>query len=254
MNLFTNIMYVMMRCPPDWKESNTRDRCEHPDSNYSDPLLDAPVTSRSTNITYRNWYCASCHRDLDANTTVIWDAGFECEDYPHGAVSDEILEHITYSPSTLKWNLKIRKSTSGIKSGKSTQRTIQNDESSNNDERLYVCDIQFEAPEGVLQHGSHRTSCPGAILVASCPEDWNDNEVITKCEAFTARVCSVNQIFRNYYCSLCNNRSPTEFCSLGKELLPPFTILLDWRKLQRGKCAPTEIYDPLSSVCRKVFI
>jgi len=37
-----------------WKDSDTRNRCDHPNSRYRDPLLDALLTSLSTNTTYQN--------------------------------------------------------------------------------------------------------------------------------------------------------------------------------------------------------
>jgi len=71
-------IYVITTYPPNWKESDTRNRCEYADCSYRDPLLDAPVTSLSTNTTYRNSHCAYCHGDLDVTTMVIWDASFTC--------------------------------------------------------------------------------------------------------------------------------------------------------------------------------
>jgi hypothetical protein len=77
------------------------------DSSYRDPLLDAPLTSLSTNTTYQNWHCAYCHRDLDIATTVIWNASFSCYGSdPPTALSDEtIAEHLSFNPLTSRWNL-----------------------------------------------------------------------------------------------------------------------------------------------------
>jgi hypothetical protein len=109
--LFYTTMYVLTKCPPEWKDPDTRNRCEHPDTNYSDPLLDAPVTSYSTNITYRNWHCASCHRDLDANTTAIWQSLFKCtigNGMPFLSVSGETsTDYLSYDAYNSQWNFNI---------------------------------------------------------------------------------------------------------------------------------------------------
>jgi hypothetical protein len=130
---------------------------------------------------------------------VIWDAAFICRDYPD--VSDvSVAEHLTYNPSTLQWNLKIRKSTSDMKSNVSTPgTTIQDSENNNNDETLYVCDLEFRTLGTKLPH---RWSClKGVTVVSRCPDEWKDTEVITQFEAYTAHVC-VNlqqKIYRNHH-------------------------------------------------------
>jgi hypothetical protein len=256
MKLFDVTLYVMARCPPDWKDSDTRNRCEHPDTNYRDPLLDAPVTSKSTNITYRNWHCASCHRDLDANTTVIWAAKFTCPNHVRDVFDETLAEYLTYNPSTLQWNLKTRKYTQDMKSDKSTSGTTQNRKGENNDEKVYGCYLEFIALKTELQD---RKSCQeGVTVVSRCPEEWKDTEMITQCEAYTDLICSekVNTVYRNHHCMLCNNEVFRGGCKGVKGTVGyglSFRQLLDWKELRKGTCASSEVYDPLSRVCRKVF-
>jgi hypothetical protein len=89
----------MTTYPPDWKDSDTRNRCEYPDNSYRDPLFDAPLTSLSTNTTYLNWHCAYCHGDLDAAITVIWDASFSCygSNLPTPLSDETIAEHLSFN-------------------------------------------------------------------------------------------------------------------------------------------------------------
>jgi len=110
-------MYVMATCTPDWKDSDTRNKCEHPDSSYRDLQLDAPLTSLSTNTTYQNCHCAYCHGDLDTAITDIWDANFTCYSFePPIALTDETLaEYLSFSLPTSEWNLNIRLPTSDTK-------------------------------------------------------------------------------------------------------------------------------------------
>jgi hypothetical protein len=175
----------MATCPLDWKDSNTRDRCQHPDENHRDPLLDVPLTSFSTNTTYRNWHCAYWHGDLDVATTVIWDAWFDCyNSYPPTDLSDEtVVEHLSFNRLTYKWNLNIILTTSDMKASKSTHGDIERSKDNNEQEIHCNCFIKFRAPEMKLpaRWCSYYEIC--------CSESWKDAEVKTQCEAYTARVC-----------------------------------------------------------------
>ena len=247
----------MTTCPPEWKDSDTRNRCEHPDSSNRDPLLDAPLTSLSTNTTYQNWHCAYCHGDLDAATTVIWVASFDCYvSDPPTALSDEtITEHLSFNPLTSEWNLNISLSTSDMKSRKSTVAYIQRRTDNNMQEIRSNCSLQFIIPINLPL--PTRPCNPKEIR--KCSDSWEDVEVKAQCEAYTARVCSGPDTYSNRHCLLCNNLDVPEKCYSGygggvSGYRPSISMLLDWRRPNREACASSEIYDPLSRVCRKVFI
>jgi hypothetical protein len=247
-------VFVMATCPPDWKDFDTRNRCEHPDERYRDPLLDAPLTSFSTNTTYLKWHCAYCHNDLDAVTTVIWDANFHCCDsYPPAPLSDEtIVEHLSFNPLTSRWNLNISLPTSDMISSKSTPDYTQRSIDNNTQDIHCDCYMTFRAPKMKLP-----TRECNKHEIRRCSESWKDVEVKAQCEAYTARVCYGYEIYRNRHCMLCNYVDVPEPCSHRGPYLgspPSLTTLLDWRRLKTGACASSEIYDPLSRVCRKVFI
>jgi len=247
----------MTTCPPEWKDSDTRNRCEHPDGIYRDPLLDAPLTSLSTNTTYQNWHCAYCHGDLDVTTTVIWDATFECSgSYTPTPLSDEtIAEHLSFNPITSEWNLNISLSTSDMKSSESTPGYVQRNTDNNKTEIHTYCFLTFSAPAMDLPT---RRCYPDDVK--SCSDSWEDAEVKAQCEAYTARVCSGRYTYRNRHCLLCNHLYFQEPCYFGPfgvtegTLIPSINMLLDWNRLNEGKCAPSEKYDPISRVCRKVFM
>jgi len=246
--------YVMATCPPDWKDSDTRNRCEHPDSSYRDPLLDAPLTSLSTNTTYQNWHCAYCHGDLDAATTVIWNASFSCYGSdPPTALSDETMaQHLLFNPITSQWILNINLPTSDMKSSKSTSGYIQRSTDNNMQETHYLCHLTFTFPAMELPI---RRCNPYEI--SRCSDSWENTEVKAQCEGYTARVCFGRFKYRNRHCLLCNNVDVPQPCinlsGFPGTNIAPFSVLLDWRRLKRGECASSEIYDPLSCVCRKVF-
>jgi len=246
----------MTTCPPDWKDSDTRNRCKHPDSSHRDPLLDAPLTSLSTNTTYQNWYCAYCHGDLDAATTLIWNARFGCDgsDTPIDLSDETIAEHLSFNPLTSKWNLNISLPTSDMKSSKSNPGYIQRSTENNKQETHYSCYLTFRAP--AMELPTRRCK---VYEVRKCSDSWEDPEVKAQCEAYTARVCSGQDTYRNRHCRLCNNIHVPQQCFIGFGAqgaydYSPLSVLLDWKRLKRGACASSEVYDPISCVCRKVFI
>jgi hypothetical protein len=189
----------------------------------------------------------------------MWDAEFKCYDYVPEDVSDESLaEQLTYNPLTFRWYLNISKSTSQTKSAMSTAGSKQVSKINSNSEKLFDCDITFRVPTTELQE---RRGCKFGII-NTCSENWEDTEVKTQCEAYTARIYSGKNLYRNHHCLLCNILAvPDEFSTtalyFGYEVnvhAQSFTMLLDWRRLKGGACSTSEIYDPLSRVCREVFI
>jgi hypothetical protein len=251
-------MYVIMTCPPDWRDSETRNRCENPDTSYRDPLLEAPVTSTSTNTTYRNWHCASCHRDLDANSAVIWEAKFQCHIHtglPFILVSeDTFTKYLLYDTYNSQWNFNIDKHDLDTDPGiQLFLRYVPGKQQ----QYKYKCNLVFIPQPNVLKTVRFcRTD-----IITQCPPHWIATEEQKQCNAYTAHVCSGRKTYRNYHCFLCNNFPTLEHCEpptpyptqVVLEYAPSFSVLLDWKRLKKGTCASSEKYDPLARVCRKVF-
>lgn len=63
-------IYMRTSCARDWHDRQVRAECEETAAE-GDPFLDIPVTSRNTNITYRNVRCAVCNRDFNVK---MWKA------------------------------------------------------------------------------------------------------------------------------------------------------------------------------------
>jgi hypothetical protein len=255
-------LYAMTKCPPERTDSETRNRCEHPDTNYSDPLLDAPVTSRSTNITYQNWYCAACHRDLEANTTAIWDAVFTCKSQsgiPNLPVSgDTFAEYLLYNAYTSQWYLNIDEddleSDSGISVQEIPAKRIATGRKTAQQKYKYSCSLYF-TPEADEQLTFRFCKTD---IISTCSVGWDVTEEQELCGTYTSRICSAHNTYRNYHCFICNNLTVLNACRgpayAPEETVPSFSLLLDWRRLETNVCATSEVYDPLSRVCRKVFI
>ncbi|XP_069703447.1 uncharacterized protein [Periplaneta americana] len=217
--------YVIANCPKDWPDDDTRRRCEHPETEPSDPLLDAPVT---TNITYRNWHCAACHSDTDETTAVIWNAEFNCRPEPPVNVSDDdIVRHISYDMATKEWILNINELSMTCK----------------------LVHIQPYTKYNVLR------TCH-VNVVSDCADDWTDQNTEHLCHAYTALETCGWDTYRNPHCFICNGFRFPRDCSKFSIYTPPLpslSLLLDWKRLKKSMCAKKEIYDPISSKCRKVY-
>lgn len=64
-------VYMRNKCARDWRDDEVRRECEDEDTVGMDPFLSIPVTSKSSNVTYRNVRCAVCNRDFNVK---MWKA------------------------------------------------------------------------------------------------------------------------------------------------------------------------------------
>ena len=242
-------VYMMSSCPPEWNDSSTSFHCEHPDTSYQDPLFDVPVTSRRTNITYRNRHCALCHYDLDASTTEIWPIYFVCDNVGLNSNSEAIINHLVYNTTTLSWVLNMTANPELLIFRSDKPSTL-----------VYDCKVGVWPPEFSLLI---LRTCDSST-VDTCPEDWTDEDVRAQCEAYTARVCLNDTVYRNRYCGICNNNGSIHGLACAEidirvtapEWPPDFTALLNWRRLrERDTCQQSvEEYDPFRKTCRTVFM
>ena len=240
---------MMSSCPAEWNDSSTRLHCEHPDTSYQDPLFDVPVTSYHTNITYRNRHCALCHRDLDASATDVWSIYFSCDNAWLNMIGDENVMYLAYSTATSSWVLNVSAHPELLIFDNSKPRML-----------LYNCTVGVWPTE--LSRTVLRT-CKNST-VDTCPEDWTDEDVQAQCESYTAHTCLSGIVYRNHYCGICNNNGSFHGLACStitvrinfEELLPEFTVLLNWHRLrERNKCQQdTEEYDPFRKTCRTAFM
>nr|KAG5704145.1 hypothetical protein BaRGS_009675 [Batillaria attramentaria] len=64
--------YAMARCPQSWGEGDIREACETGQGKYT---VDEPVTDLSTNVTFRNAFCAQCH---NVTSFTPWELTVTC--------------------------------------------------------------------------------------------------------------------------------------------------------------------------------
>lgn len=78
-------VYMIGKCPASFHDDFSlaamcqRKRHADPPIQYS-YLMDIPVLSLTTNLTYANIYCARCH--ADDQELAEWEASFQCNEDP----------------------------------------------------------------------------------------------------------------------------------------------------------------------------
>jgi hypothetical protein len=171
---------------------------------------------------------------------------------PQLYVSEETFtKYLSYNTYTSQWNFKIDKYDLETDPDITTLDGLGKQQ-----QYKYRCDLIFRPQPNVLQTARFcRTD-----IISECSANWNATEEQEQCNAYTAHVCFGGNTYRNPHCFLCNNFTVLEHCAPPafpteeQKLGPSFSMLLDWKRLRRGVCASSEIYDPFVRVCRKVFL
>jgi hypothetical protein len=246
-------VYGIDKCNNEWEESDqftgVRDKCEN--DSY-DPTLneksitylrDIAVYSLSTNVMYRNVFCAICNKD--SSNLMQWNMSVECN---KGYLVDDLVDNKkniistqNYDPSKKKWKL--------------TFKDINID-----------CSIVVEEFKNFELIDKYKLR---KCKISNCPKSWNDSIVAEKCESYASYVYEEhsNKAFKNYHCALCNNAlislltcfpftlRGTESSEVWFPLLLDFNFAGDKGEWIGGhkKCSNIgEIYDPIYEKC--VFI
>lgn len=209
--------------------------------NESDPLTTLPVTSHRSGITYRNFHCALCHKDVENSSTDFWIPRLECPSLYAPSLTDSIHNNVSES---LTWN-ETRQ-----------QWGVQMD-------TWHPCFVDPVIPE---TSGFLVRRCRENVIHA-CAVNWTNAEVRNRCEAYTSLVYDGPKAYRNPHCALCNN-VPFQNLACSKisqrEFLPnyfnptAFSILFDLTG-QSGAvglikpCGEDQLYDPFFKKCRDVL-
>nr|KAG5704143.1 hypothetical protein BaRGS_009673 [Batillaria attramentaria] len=81
--------YAMVRCPQSWGDGDVREACETGQGKYT---VDEPVTDLSTNVTFRNAFCAQCH---GVESYTAWEFSVTCTHFQFvfsASTQEEFLE------------------------------------------------------------------------------------------------------------------------------------------------------------------
>ncbi|KAK7493265.1 hypothetical protein BaRGS_00015391 [Batillaria attramentaria] len=94
--------YAMVRCPQSWGDGDVREACETGQGKYT---VDEPVTDLSTNVTFRNAFCAQCH---GVESYTAWEFNVTCLHFQFvfGASSqEEFLDKAAQNDSSCSFKL-----------------------------------------------------------------------------------------------------------------------------------------------------
>ncbi|XP_064083997.1 uncharacterized protein LOC135199786 [Macrobrachium nipponense] len=214
---------MTVRCLDGWKDREIQELCDtaSPWSFFrsKEPFLHLPVTSKVTNTTYPNYYCAICNRD--AEHIKVWNYLFGCK-YP----SQSYIVGKKYSPSELKKildTLAVKNcSDCSIGNGMMTTNPTYSDETqewrisitTNKGKLFFSCRPSISA--GLIGEPLH--SCVEEI--ETCAENWNDKEVEDLCKSFKGSISIQRPLisYRNVFCAICNNVFNAHLCHRYPEI------------------------------------
>lgn len=242
----SDAVVVVYRCPERWRWFQIREKCEAPVLNTEDPLMEIPVTSKETNVTYKNYFCAMCN--YDNRDISMWNVSLQLktkESTPVlSNVTDEFLrENVIFNKESKSWGIVV-------------------------DNGFHNLKLQFKIPS-VLQKLVKK--CYRNMVTTKCDESHYKNfQLQYKCLSYYAPI-QIQQNgthikkYRNIHCAMCNSVNITDtdmnICIL--DLQKPktkkpfsFALLLDINKKDgdlvglKKVCDNNNIWDPFSKKCR----
>ncbi|KAK3930024.1 G-protein coupled receptor Mth2, partial [Frankliniella fusca] len=284
-------IYMKTSCPPGWEDADVRHRCEVADD-QSDPVASMPVTSHATGYTYRNAFCALCHGDMPgpAQGTAaegrldIWRPRVECPSVYKFAMED-VSRALEWHADLRSWvlALPVRTPRASSTPSSTTNRTststprsatpagpaavtpahVSPDGHGNATHHFHMCHV-----DPVLPDTSERLvrRCQ-ADTVRACAPNWTNQEVRSRCEAYTAYVYLDKTPYRNAHCAICNNiglhflqcQKALTRSSFNKEFSPiAFAVLFDLNYADSAAvgtvriCPNGQLFDPFFHTCRSV--
>ncbi|XP_037782218.1 uncharacterized protein LOC119578707 isoform X3 [Penaeus monodon] len=233
-------------------------------------MLDVAVTSRVTNITYVNYYCALCNDDAYAIQN--WTINIACKpgERPENITIAEFMGNATYYPGLRQW----------------VRLVYKTDEAGKSRRERHICYTQIAEFLDAQRFGGRpciypKSECLKRFVgrnkcqeqVRHCDPDWPDSTDFEKCERYSLMVAYTDSrkrmtYYKNPHCARCNfaNASvgelqclpPTRWsqCVNGfrqtspPRLPPSFSVLMDFRG---GRCdEATELWDPVLEICHKI--
>ncbi|CAL4069888.1 unnamed protein product [Meganyctiphanes norvegica] len=257
-------IYMKGTCMTGWQDEGIAQECYNaapsPFSKKRDPVRDMPVTSKTSRITYKNYFCAVCNSDSLA--LEFWKPRIEC--------SEGMKEYnAKFGNLTLKYvynNLIHEDGTWGM----------HLDTAFNGNPDFQICSIDPQMPHNVVDM-IRKCKCTEDKLnykqcnrpVSTCNSTWTDASVKNLCHSYTALIYDHDSIaYRNIHCAMCNYVETevlqcTEPHSFGRSGFTSqfnpraFSLLFDFTDFSGSNivgsvCDADEIWDPFFKQCRNV--
>ncbi|XP_064084425.1 uncharacterized protein LOC135200072 [Macrobrachium nipponense] len=251
--------YMFNTCPEEWQDTDVESLCRNHSpldiADSRDPVLHLPVTSKITNFTYSNYYCALCHSD--AVNIEVWNSKMQCFFTSNNKTSDGN----TNNTNMLQDLLNLRKDRITLREGTDDEKSLKlikpslkfNKErkkwlitNSNNSDIIMECSFNLD-----LNKVRPSNKCSSSI--SSCAANWTNKEVENLCLSLSAPVdyysdckivnnsgivyakTNVTPIsYRNMFCAECNYNPIESPCLVFVQQdtrdksfpIPPLTVLL----------------------------
>ncbi|GFU01568.1 uncharacterized protein NPIL_281311 [Nephila pilipes] len=168
-------VYMVDNC----KISGTiKDLCNNNGEDWNDPFLLIPVTSKVTNITYKNYYCAVCNEQPEAEQLIFWT--IIVDDKSKSSGESEVPE-LKFSHDLESWMTLVPNN------GNFTRVTI-------GIETLERPEVKYCKRD----------------LITECDRKWTDAAVAEKCRAYMSMFSIYDfekfilSRYKNPHCAICN--------------------------------------------------
>ncbi|XP_064084426.1 uncharacterized protein LOC135200073 [Macrobrachium nipponense] len=208
---------MTVKCSEGWKDEKIQELCEMASpldfSSSKTPILHLPVTSKVTNATYPNYYCAICNRD--AEHIQGWKYEFGCS-------STKVRYLDSNFPQLVKERM-LSKLENCSDCNMTTKNIISNDfnltfPDESEDWRISVKigkeEISFYCQTKIYYRQPIDQPLEKCFEeIDTCLKNWNDKEVEDLCNSFKGYIEGNFRYYRNIFCAICNKVFHPKLCS-----------------------------------------
>lgn len=236
-------IYMISNCPSVWTDQDVAVKCQRNIQVDYSYMLDVPVTSKTTSITYVNVFCAICHGDVDLTDVKI---DVSC---------------LTTSKEPLK-DSKCDANLTSAKYRRGKRQWLRSVLINNTSVRI-IKRYQFSMPSFSNQSEFITSTYSRLCRKTKKSCERLDDPEANYCKAFTYFTYSVSRLehYNNPFCVYCDGLNMSavqcEAASGKPKKIEPvsFSLLLDFNELHGEyvgvelRCSPGEVYDPISGKC-----
>lgn len=239
---------AVSRCSDRWHYGfHIREKCETPEMDIEDPFTATPVTSRKSNVTYKNYFCALCN--YDSRDVHLWNISLGLKTKQtvpslSNVTENYLMTKMSYNSEQKSWGIVV-------------------------DNAFYMLKSQFKVPASLMKFVK---KCYPSVISKCDASHANNFEFQYKCMSYYAPIqikqngTSIKK-YRNIHCAMCNNVNVTDsdmnICKLDaqkpKTAKPfSFALLLDINRSDgdlvgfKRVCKDTENWDPFFKKCRSL--
>ncbi|XP_066976733.1 uncharacterized protein [Macrobrachium rosenbergii] len=239
-------------------------------------VLDLPVTSKDSNVTYVNFHCAVCNDD--AANLHRWNVTINCAtgQIKRDFTMAEFMAEAQYFPGQRRWERFTYRSPADKR-----HKVYQN---------RYYCSLEVEEFENktefALNYGGRlcmfpKSTCPKDRIgksfyckeqVRHCHPSWPDRLDREKCQRYSHFVTFRDDegretYYKNPHCARCNfvnvssshlkcfnppgNATSSNRRANSRGMIPVFSVLMDFRSKDCNK--ENELWDPIHMKCQKIL-